>query len=178
MTLAMRKFQFLAFLILFAAPAVAAQDTKQQLSRDELITAARQTMSTARYCALITQDSSGRPQARTLDPFPPDENMVVWLGTNPRSRKVAAIRRNPRVTLYYFDREAQAYVTIYGIAQLVNDPKAKLKWWKDEWKSFYPDRTKDYLLIRVIPVKLEVVNVANGIIGDPHSWKPPTGSFP
>ena len=171
------KFQFLVLLLLFAGPAAAAQETKQPLSRDELIAAARETMSAARYCALITQDSSGRPQARTLDPFPPDENMVVWLGTNPRSRKVAAIRRNPRVTLYYFDREAQAYVTIYGIARLVNDPKAKLKWWKDEWKDFYPDRSRDFLLIRVSPEKLEVVNVKKGIVGDPHTWKPSTVKF-
>ena len=103
--------------------------------------------------------------------------MVVWLGTNPRSRKVAAIRRNPRVTLYYFDREAQAYVTIYGIARLVNDPKATLKWWKDGWKDFYPDRTRDFLLIRVTPEKLEVVNVKKGIVGDPHTWKPPSVKF-
>jgi general stress protein 26 len=171
------KFQLIVLLLLFAAPAVSAQDTKRPLSRAELITAARETMSAARYCALITQDSSGRPQARTLDPFPPDENMVVWLGTNPRSRKVAAIRRNPRVTLYYFDREAQAYVTIYGIARLINDPKAKLKWWKDEWKDFYPNRTRDFLLIRVTPEQLEVVNVTKGIVGDPHTWKPPTVKF-
>jgi general stress protein 26 len=171
------KFQLLIWLLLLAPTSVAAQAIKQPLSRDELIAAARETMSAARYCALITQDSSGRPQARTLDPFPPDENMVVWLGTNPRSRKVAAIRRNPRVTLYYFDREAQAYVTIYGIARLVNDPKAKLKWWKDEWKDFYPDRTRDFLLIRVTPEKLEVVNVKKGIVGDPHTWKPPSVKF-
>src|SRR5882762_2104912 len=117
MTPATRKLQFLTSLLLLTAAAVVAQDTKQRLSRAELIAAARETMSAARYCALITQDSSGRPQARTLDPFPPDENMVVWLGTNPRSRKVAAVRRNPRVTLYYFDRDAQAYVTIYGVAR-------------------------------------------------------------
>jgi general stress protein 26 len=171
------KFQLLIWLFLFAAASVTAQNIKQPLSREELIVAARETMSAARYCALITQDSSGRPQARTLDPFPPDENMVVWLGTNPRSRKVAAIRRNPRVTLYYFDREAQAYVTIYGIARLVNDPKAKLKWWKDEWKEFYPDRAKDFLLIRVTPENLEVVNVKKGIVGDPHRWKPPSVNF-
>jgi len=162
----------------FAVSAVVAQETKQPLTRDNLIAAARETMSAARYCALITLDASGRPQARTLDPFPPDENMVVWLGTNPRSRKVAAIRRNPLVTLYYFDREAQAYVTIYGIARLVNDPQAKLKWWKDEWKAFYPDRAKDYILIRVTPQKLEVVNVTKGIIGDQLTWKPPLVIFP
>jgi len=171
------KFQVVVLLLLLAAASVAAQDTKQPLSRDELIAAARETMSAARYCALITKGSSGRPQARTLDPFLPDENMVVWLGTNPRSRKVAAIRRNPRVTLYYFDREAEAYVTIYGIARLVNDPKAKLKWWKDEWKEFYPNRAKDFLLIRVTPEKLEVVNVKKAIVGDPHTWKPPSVKF-
>jgi len=176
MTPATRKFQLLTLLILFAA-AVPAQETKRAVSRDELIATARETMSKARYCALITQGSSGRSQARTLDPFAPDENMVVWLGTNPRSRKVAAIRRNPRVTLYYFDAEAQAYVTIYGIARLVSDPKAKLKWWKEEWKDFYPDRAKDYLLIRVTPEKLEVVNVKKGIVGDPHTWNAPTVKF-
>jgi general stress protein 26 len=174
---AARKLQFLTLLLLFAAASVEAQVTKQPLSRDELITAAREVMSTARYCALITQDSSGRLQARTLAPFAPDENMVVWLGTNPRSRKVAAIRRNPHVTLYYFDREAQAYVTLYGIARLVNDPKAKLKWWKAEWKDFYPDRNNDFLLIRVTPEKLEVVNMKKGIVGDPHTWKPPSVKF-
>ncbi len=149
----------------------------QEASREKLLTAAREIMVAARYCALITLDSSGRPQARTLDPFAPDENMVVWLGTNPLSRKVAAIRRNPRVTLYYFDRESEAYVTIYGIARLVNDPKAKLKWWKDEWQAFYHDRTRDYLLIRVEPERLEVVNVKKGIVGDAHTWKPPSVSF-
>jgi hypothetical protein len=28
-------------------------------------------------------------------------------------------------------------------------------------------------LIRVTPEKLEVVNVKKGIVGDPHTWKPP-----
>jgi general stress protein 26 len=149
----------------------------KQLEDERLIVLARDIMAAARYCALITLDFSGRPQARTLDPFPPDENMVVWLGTTPRSRKVAAIRRNPRVTLYYFDREEQAYVTIYGIARLVNHPKEKAKRWKDEWKEFYPDRVKGYLLIVVNPEKLEVINVKKGIVGDPNTWKPPSVSF-
>lgn len=158
-------------------PASDAQESQEPLSRAELIAAAREIMVAARYCALITLDSSGRPQARTLDTFPPDENMVVWLGTNPRSRKVAAIRRNPRVTLYYFDRDGQAYVTIFGIARLVNDPKEKAKRWKDEWKAFYPDRARDYLLIAVKPEKLEVVSVKKGIVGDPNTWRPPSVSF-
>jgi general stress protein 26 len=165
-------------MLLFTPASVRSQEQKQRSSRDELIAAARETMAAARYCALITLDASGRAQARTLDPFPPDENMVVWLGTNPRSRKVAAIRRNSHVTLYYFDREAQAYVTIYGVARLVDDPAAKLKWWKDDWKAFYPDRARDFLLIKVTPRRLEVVSVKKGILGDPQTWNPPSVRFP
>lgn len=134
-------------------------------------------MTTTRYCALITTNAKGRAQARTMDPFPPDEKMVVWMATNPRSRKVAEIRRRPLVTLYYFDKESQAYVTIQGTARMVNNPMEKSRHWKEEWKEFYPNREKDYLLIEVRPSQLEVVNTKKGILGDPRTWRPPTVTF-
>lgn len=145
--------------------------------RDVLIAAAREIMVTARYCALITTDSAGRTHSRTMDPFPPEGDMKVWLGTNARSRKVREIRRNPKVTLYYFVREDQAYVSITGIARLVNDPEEKAKRFKDDWKAFYPDRARDYLLIEVTPEKLEVVSVKKGIVGDEQNWQTPAVKF-
>ncbi len=148
------------------------------LDRQTLIDAAREIMKTARYCALITLDANGRPQARTMDPFPPEENMKVWLGTNPDSRKVAEILHNEHVTLYYFVSEDQAYVAISGRAAIVRDAKTKVKYWKDDWKEFYPDRDKDYVLIRVTPERLEVVNVKRGIIGgNSVTWTPPSVTF-
>jgi len=149
----------------------------QRLSRDTLIATAREIMGAARYCALITLDSKGRAHARTMDPFPPDEHMLVWFGTNPKSRKVAEIRRNNRVTLYYFDREGAAYVSISGVARLSNDPQEKARRWKDEWKVFYPDREKGYLLIAVTPQELEIVSEKKGIVGDAIKWAPPTVRF-
>lgn len=146
-----------------------------RLDRQSLIATAREIMKTARYCALITLDSNGRPQARTMDPFPPEENMVVWLGTNPNSRKVREIRRHPRVSLYYFVRDDQAYVTISGTARIVSDAREKARYWKDEWKDFYPDR--NYLLIAVTPAKLEIVSVKHSITGDPIEWTPPAVTF-
>ena len=135
-------------------------------------------MNTARYCALITTDLRRHVDARAMDAFSPDENMIVWLATNPRSRKVAEMRRNSRVTLYYFDRENQAYVTIHGTARLVNDANEKTRHWKEEWSAFYPNRNKDYLLIKVVPTRLEVVDTKKGIVGDAKSWRPPTVLFP
>lgn len=134
-------------------------------------------MEAARYCALITVDAKGRTHARTMDPFQPDENMMIWLGTNSRSRKVQEIRRNSRVVLYYFDREGPAYVTISGTARLVNDPREKARRWKDEWKAFYPDREKGYLLIAVTPNELEIVSEKKGILGDSVRWTPPKVRF-
>ena len=149
----------------------------QGLSRQQITTAARDLMTTARYCALITAGDDGRAHARTMDAFPPDENLVVWLATNPRSRKVAEIRRNSRVTLYYFDAASQGYVTLFGRARLVNDPVEKNRHWKEEWKAFYPDREKGYLLIEVTPERLEVVIEKKGIVGNSPTWAPPSVTF-
>jgi len=168
------------FVVATAPPSTAHTQTSrtQPTDRERIITVAREIMAAARYCALITVDSTGRAHARTLDPFAPDEEMVVWLATNPRSRKVAEIRRNPRVTLYYFDREGQGYVTVHGSARLVNDRQEKTKRWKTEWQAFYPDREKDYLLIAVTPERMEVVSETKGILGDSKTWRPLSISFP
>jgi len=170
-----RQHLVIALLLCIASlsPSVFGQQP-QPRSKEELITAAREIMTTARYCALITTDSSGHANARTMDAFSPDADLVVWFGTNPLSRKVSEIRRNPRVTLYYFDRENQAYVTIQGVARLVNDTKEKARHWKDDWKAFYPDRDKSYLLIEVRPLKLEVVNTKTGVVGTSRDWAPPS----
>ena len=143
--------------------------------RQTLIATAQEIMKAARYCALITLDSNGRVHARTMDPFPPEENMVVWLATNPKSRKVAEIRRHHHVTLYYFVRDDQAYVTISGRARIVRDAAEKARHWKDEWKDFYPDR--NYRLIAVTPERLELISVKQGIIGDSITWTPPAVKF-
>ncbi|HEV2905309.1 MAG TPA: pyridoxamine 5'-phosphate oxidase family protein, partial [Pyrinomonadaceae bacterium] len=162
------------FLLVFAHDAFPQQPP---FSRDALISAAREIMISTRYCALITTGSAG-VHARAMDPFPPEDDMTVWFGTNSRSRKVREIRRQPRVTLYYFNRENQEYVVLTGVARVVNDPKEKAKRWKDEWNSFYPNRAKDYLLIEFKPDTLEVVSEKKKIFGDPVTWKPPRVRIP
>ena len=177
-TITRPRASLLSIVLLTLAAPVAAQKSQRQWSRDELIAVAREIMTATRYCALITTEGPGRAHARTMDAFAPDENMVVWLATNPRSRKVVEIRRNPRVTLYYFDRESQAYVTLYGTARLVNDRAEKERRWKEDWKAFYPDRDKSYLLIKVTPDRLEIVDVKKGIVSGAPTWQPPSVGFP
>ena len=162
---------------LTASYTFAQQKDQKETERAKLIAAAREIMIAARYCALITVDVNGQAQARTMDPFPPGDDMVVWLATNPKTRKVSEIQKNARVVLYYFDLPSQSYVTISGTASLVDDSRERARHWKDEWKDFYPDREKGYLLIAVTPERLEVVSVKKGISGDSINWHPPTVDF-
>lgn len=160
-------------------PALQAQEGAQQApSRDTLLAAAREIMDASRYCALVTLDQSGHPRVRTMDPFEPDSNMVVWLGTDRRTRKVQEIANDPRVTLYYFAPEADGYVSLHGTARLVDDPVEKTRRWKPEWGQFYPDREASYLLIEVLPARVEVISYRRGITGDPDTWRPASVEFP
>lgn len=152
--------------------AIAQKSTAADTTRQFLLNATREIIKSAGNAALVTQDEKGIPQIRTMDPFEPEPDFTVWMATNPHTRKVQQIKNNPNVTLYYPDKNDKGYVVIHGKAQLVNDQKEKDARWKDEWKNFYSNRTDQYLLIKVTPDYLEVINYKRGISGDPKTWQP------
>jgi len=161
-----------------AAPECRAQLKRaNSLDRDSVIAAAREIMGMQTYCALVTIDSSGQPHVRTMNPFPPEDDMSVWIATNSRSRKIREIRKNPRVCLYYADHShASGYVAITGRAVLVDDMSEKLKRKRDYWKQAFPDYTY-LLLIKVIPENLEVLNYRRGMLNDTLTWSAPSITF-
>ncbi len=142
-------------------------------SEEVLLNAARDLIEGADTCALITLDASGVPSVRAMDPFLPESDFTIWLGTNPKSRKANQIKNNPKVTLYYLDKNSSGYVVIHGTAILVNDQSEKDKRWKTEWDAFYPNKTDSYQLIKISPERMEVISYAHGIIGDPTTWEVP-----
>ena len=137
-----------------------------------LLDVAREIMMASKTCTLITMDKEGRPAARIMDPFPPDEDFTVWFGTNPKSRKVGQIEHDPRVTLLYVSQDISGYVMVQGTARTVNAPEEKARHWKSVWEQFYPDKEENYLLIRVTPLRFEVVSYPHGITGDAVTWEP------
>lgn len=150
------------------------QETKNTtFTKNELIKAAVEIMNSTGTCALITQDENGISRARTMDPFPPEKDMIVWFGTNPMSRKVAQIKNDTKVTIYYRDKDDSGYVMIHGKAEIINDSVSKNKYWKDSWKSFYPNKKESYLLIKVTPIWMEIVSSPRSITGSEETWEPP-----
>ncbi len=172
-----RKTLLLASWLVFFAMAPQSNAGEAAMKRDSLLSVARASMQAIRYCALTTIDSLGRPHVRMMDPFPPDEKMNVWLGTNRRSRKVREIRRNPHVALYYSDNSGNGYVVIVGDARIIDDAKEKTARWKQEWSRFYDERRENYLLIKVVPERLEIVNYEHGLVGDSQAWGAPFVDF-
>ncbi len=138
---------------------------------------AKEIMTDAKNCALITIDSLGVAHARAMDPFLPEEDFTVWMGTNSRSLKVRQIKKNKNVTLYYFDAKSASYVTLQGTANIVNTQKKKEKFWKTAWENFYKNKTTDFMLIKFIPNKATIISEKYQILGDSISWETPTIKF-
>ncbi len=147
------------------------------LGRSELIAAAREIVASQQYCALVTQDEEGRAQVRTVNPFPPEDDMAVWIATGTQTRKVQQIRHNAQVTLYYADHsKAAGFVSIRGKALLVDDRAEMIKRKRGYWDSVFPE-FKNLILIKVIPEHLEVLNYGRGVNGDPATWHAPSVEF-
>ena len=174
--ISMKKIIYTAiFLISLTASTQEIKNTK--LTKQKLIKAAKEIINSTGTCALITQDQKGNSRVRTMDPFPPENDLTIWFGTNPKSRKVTQIKNNNKVTLYYRDKDDSGYVTINGIATLINKQELKNKYWKNSWKSFYPNKKESYLLIKVTPISMEIVSPPRNIIGSDSTWEPPTVYF-
>jgi general stress protein 26 len=175
-----RLWVFVTLCALAPAPLPAQPVATPQPSRSEILAAGRDVMHKARYCTLITLGDHGHPQARIVDPLAPDADFIAFVATNPLTRKVKEIQRDPRVTLSCFDSASSSYATLLATATIVTDAAERLRRWKAEWSPFYPGGAKGnaYTLIRLTPVRLEVVSVSRGLEGDAKTWRPLTVDFP
>ena len=121
--------------------------------RAAVIAAATDIIQKAHYCTFITIGEDGQPRARMVDPIVPGPDFAIWFATNPLTRKVDQVRRNPRVTMSCFDAATSSYITVLGRGELVADVAEKQRHWKPDWAAIYPKGAKgnDFMLIRIAP---------------------------
>jgi general stress protein 26 len=134
---------------------------------------AKELMVAAENAALITLDSIGIAHVRAMDPFLPEDNFTVWMGTNPKSLKISQIQKNKLVSLYYFDKKSGGYITLQGVATIVNTKNKKEQYWKKEWKNFYQNNTTAYVLIKFVPNKAKIISEQYQVLGDSITWEAP-----
>lgn len=161
-------------LLLSAGPAQAAPTREAALAASKVI------IDKAGFATLTSLHADGSPDSRIIDPFPVEGDFTIWFATNAASRKVGEMRRDPRVSLLYFDKTSSSYVMLKGRVTLVSDAREKAARWKGAWTGMYQDENRgdDYLLVQFTPESLEVVSVTMGMINDSATWKPVTITFP
>ncbi|MCU0409416.1 MAG: pyridoxamine 5'-phosphate oxidase family protein [Bacteroidales bacterium] len=147
------------------------------VSRDTIIVAALEIMTETSYCGLVTIDSTGQPQTRTMNPFPASKDLITWFATSRSSRKVREIRNNPRVSVYYANHmAAKGYVNICGKAEIIDDRELLVKMKREYWNGI-PGWQDIFVLIKIVPESLEVINYKHGLNNDPKTFRAPTLRF-
>lgn len=144
------------------------------MNADDLLSTARNIIRQIEYCFVITQNDSGSPNARVMEPFAPENDWTIWLGTRPESRKIHEMLKNPRITLAYYYPSDTAYVTVQGVGHLETDINLRRKYWNETWRSFFPDGPEgdDYTLIRFEPDRIELLDFAQQITPEPFGLQP------
>lgn len=146
----------------------------QNYSESSLRSAALEIINNSKLCVLSTISIDGKISSRLMDPHIPGSDFVVYLVTNPISRKVSEISKNRNATLLF--QNQNGYVSIEGEISLVPEPNIKDDYWKKEWTPFYNDRNKA-LILKVNPITIEVIDLDKNIKGNSVNWSTPKIRF-
>ncbi|MFW5748116.1 MAG: pyridoxamine 5'-phosphate oxidase family protein [Chloroflexota bacterium] len=122
------------------------------------------------YSTLVTHRVDGGISARVMQHFQPDDDLAIWFGTNPNSRKVAELRVNPQATVIFHDDSETAYVTVSGTVDIIDNLDTRRSMWMEEWRAFFPDGAEgsDYVLLRLAPERVEILNFKREIAPPPY----------
>jgi general stress protein 26 len=145
-----------------------------EMTTEQLLDAARATIKGAEFCFFVTIGTDGRPNARLMQPFDPEPNLTIWFGASPSSRKIKDLERGNQVTLAFYDAAETAYLTVGGTATVVDDLDSRRKYWRVFWNDIYPGGPEgdDYVLIKVVPDRLEMMNFTQKTMARPYGLSP------
>ena len=143
------------------------------MAPEALVEVARAVMEAAQFCFLITQEA-GESRARLMQPFAPEPDLTVWLGTSPSTRKAQTIAQHPAVTLAFAHPQDGAYVTLSGAASLERDAEQRQRYWRESFAAFWPvgPMGEDYALIKVVPTRIELMHIAQAVAPEPFGLRP------
>jgi general stress protein 26 len=125
------------------------------------------------YGFLITAGSGG-PHSRLVQHLCVEDDVTIWIGTSPRSRKVADIAVSALVCYSVEDRAEFAYLTVEASAAVSEDASQRRAKWNPGLAAFFPGGPEgdDFVLLRLSPVRIELMNFGQGVHPDPYGLVP------
>jgi general stress protein 26 len=137
------------------------------MNTQEIKQASYTVMEKADAAYLTTIDGEGFPHTRAMlnlrnpSQYPEliqffqehGNNMVLYFTTNTSSKKVAQIKANPRVSVYFCTPKKFHGVMLGGSIEIVTDDAIKHALWQEGWKRYYPKGVTDpdYAILRLAP---------------------------
>ena len=98
----------------------------------------------AKFAYLSYLDGEGFPTTRAmLAPREREGIRVFYLTTNTSSQKVAALRRDPRASLYFTDTRFFRGVSLSGRVEILEDAASKARVWREGDEQYYPQGVGD-----------------------------------
>ena len=115
-----------------------------------------------------TMGEDGFPVSRPLSTQDAGfDGRSLWFFVRRNSAKVAEIRRYPRVNVAYASKEKNVYLSVAGIADIVDDRVKIDELWNDALKAFFPKGPGDpnLVLVRVAVKTVEYWSGPSSAIG-------------
>jgi len=126
---------------------------------ERLLAAARRTVAEVPYCWAATAAQEGGANARLVMPFagnPGDDEWTRCFLTNRHSRKAAELRRSDGIALAYQQDDGNAYVTLAGRAELIDDPAGVRRYWKPAWDAYVAAARDKMVIVQVAVERIEL----------------------
>lgn len=124
-------------------------------------------MESSKAAYLTTIDFEGFPITRAMfnlrnkEQFPElseffqqlQHQFDIYISTNTSSSKIAHIKKNPAICVYFCDTENFRGFMLGGSVEIIIDPKVKHNLWLDWWTRYYSKGVDDpdYTLLRLCP---------------------------
>ena len=118
-------------------------------------------------CQLTTIDSDGFPHTNAMlnlryakeypllvDLFKQeDKDFVIYLSTGMQSPKMARMRANPKVCVYFCDPNQVLGLMLGGEIEIITDQRLKSRIWQKGWTMYYPNGPEgpEYGVIKLVP---------------------------
>jgi general stress protein 26 len=146
-----------------------AMENQAQIER--LLAVARETIGAVRHCWVVTRAEEQGAHARAVRSFAGAVGSDEWTRrflTRHSARKVAEIRRDPRVSLAYQDPAGDVFVALVGRASF-NDDKAEVRsLWYSSVSAPFPEGFADTHMI-VVNVDVDRIEIhARGVTAEPY----------
>lgn len=139
-----------------------------ELTAETVLTGARRIAQAAALGWLMTTGPDGHVAARVMQPFPVADDLVLWYGTSPDSRKVADLSRLPYATAGFSSADGAGYTSLSGAVTIVDDPATRRRLWRPEWTAYFPQGPDaGYTILRLDPDRIEVLDFAHDIAPPP-----------